>query len=92
MQNIAQVGSVVAGDGKWGQSDLGGNLQEWNLDWFGGFRVPCVDCASVASGSQRVQRGGSFELDATYLLAAGRNGYAPTSRYINETARCARSP
>jgi sulfatase modifying factor 1 len=92
VQNIAEVGSVVAGDGKWGQSDLGGNLQEWNLDWFVGFSVPCGDCASVASGSQRVQRGGSFELDATYLLAATRDPYAPTTRYDNQSARCARSP
>jgi sulfatase modifying factor 1 len=91
-RTIAPVGSAVAGNGKWGQSDLAGNLQEWNLDWFEGYAVPCTDCASVASGSQRVQRGGSFELDATYLLAAGRNGYFPTIRYVNQTARCARSP
>jgi formylglycine-generating enzyme required for sulfatase activity len=91
-RSIAPVGSAVAGNGRWGQSDLAGNLQEWNLDWFVGFTVPCTDCASLASGSQRVQRGGSFELDATYLLAAGRNGYFPNVRYVNETARCARSP
>jgi formylglycine-generating enzyme required for sulfatase activity len=89
--NLAPVGSVVAGNAKWGQSDLAGNLQEWNLDTFAAFSVPCKDCASITSG-QHVVRGGSFELDATYLLVAGRNEVPPDTRYDNQTARCARSP
>jgi formylglycine-generating enzyme required for sulfatase activity len=31
---VKPVGGLSAGDGKWGQSDLAGNVQEWNLDGY----------------------------------------------------------
>jgi cysteine-rich repeat protein len=53
-ENIAPVGSAPAGNGKWGQADLVGNLQEWLQDapsykspTAGGYTfgpVPCNDC------------------------------------------------
>jgi sulfatase modifying factor 1 len=97
--NIAPVGSVVAGNSKWGQSDMAGNMQEWTLDWFGPFTVPCTDCASLASGTDRVQKGGSFSqgssgdvVGTTLLFTAGRIGYPPTTRYDGRGHRCARTP
>ncbi|HTM44465.1 MAG TPA: SUMF1/EgtB/PvdO family nonheme iron enzyme [Polyangiaceae bacterium] len=48
---ISKVGSLSPkGDGKWGQADLAGNLQEWILDWYATpyAQVPCVDCANTA--------------------------------------------
>ena len=46
--HIAPVGRRVAGRGKWGHSDLAGNVYEWMLDE-GPIRPgPCVDCANVS--------------------------------------------
>lgn len=47
---ISKVGSLSPkGDGKWGQADLAGNLQEWTLDWYATpyAQLPCVDCANT---------------------------------------------
>lgn len=65
---LSVVGSKPAGDGRWGQSDLSGNLQEWLLDYDVGFPThsyidPCVDCAQLMPDpnfEQRVVRGGYF--------------------------------
>jgi formylglycine-generating enzyme len=34
------------GDGKWGQSDLAGNVWEWTADAAGDYPTPCNDCAN----------------------------------------------
>ncbi len=93
--NIAPVGSVAAGDGKFGQADLAGNVAEWNLD---GYAIPypsttCNDCATLVDPSDRVGRGGSFGDSAAALLSSYRNDYrAPPARYVGVGARCARTP
>jgi formylglycine-generating enzyme required for sulfatase activity len=80
------------GDGKWGQSDLAGNLLEWTLDWFAPYSASqCNDCANLTDGSYRVVRGGSFYSSASEL----RNGYrftnAPSNPTFNIGVRCART-
>jgi formylglycine-generating enzyme len=57
------VGSKPAGNGRWGQADLAGNLYEWVLDYYATYASPCSDCAvlSPVSSSDRVIRGGSFD-------------------------------
>ncbi len=78
--NIAPVGSVVAGNGKWGQADLAGNVWEWNLDWYAGsYPASCTNCANISSASYRVLRGGSFDDVASTLLSSYRNSYTPSS-------------
>ena len=90
--NIATVGSVAAGNGKWGQSDLAGNVWEWNLDGYNSFAATCNNCANFTASSSRVLRGGSFYNDASTLPAASRNYYSPAYRYFFLGAgRCARS-
>lgn len=46
-KHIAPVGSLPRGRGRWGHSDLAGNVYEWMLDE-GPIRPgPCQDCANV---------------------------------------------
>ena len=91
MTNIATVGSVTAGNGKWGQSDLAGNVWEWNLDWYNSFAATCNNCANFSTSSDRVSRGGSFYYNASFLPAAYRGGYFPAGRIGSGGGRCART-
>jgi formylglycine-generating enzyme required for sulfatase activity len=84
------------GDGKWGQSDLGGNIGEWTLDWYAQpYSMPCDNCAYLteASGSCPVVRGGVFNEGAAHLRSAGRgvSSLCAKGRYFTLGARCARS-
>jgi formylglycine-generating enzyme required for sulfatase activity len=80
------------GDGKFGQSDLSGNVWEWNFDFYALYVTPCNDCANVTTSSSRVNRGGSYNLVSSALLASYRNNNAPTTRDPSIGARCARAP
>jgi formylglycine-generating enzyme required for sulfatase activity len=80
------------GDGKWGQSDLGGNVFEWTLDYAATYQVPCPNCAYLSSASARAIRGGAFGNPASFLYASTRNSSDPTTRSANVGARCARVP
>jgi len=91
--DILPVGSDPKGAGKWGQLDLGGNILEWTLDWFETpYAVPCVDCAALGVGKNRVLRGGSFEDDEAEMLASARDSNTPPTRNESYGARCARAP
>ncbi len=91
--NIAPVGSVAAGNGKWGQADLGGNMWEWNLDWHSSSYVnPCNNCSQLGAASYRVRRGGSFNDSASYLLTSSRSNISPSDRVNDVGLRCARTP
>jgi formylglycine-generating enzyme required for sulfatase activity len=81
------------GDGRFGQSDLAGNVSEWTLDSFASPYVnPCVDCSNVAPLGSPVQRGGSYNLVASAQLTAYRVGFDPATRDGSVGFRCARSP
>lgn len=81
------------GDGRWSQADLGGNVNDWILDTF---ESPypsqsCHDCANLADGQERVDRGGSF-VDGSAVLRTGIRGHVPPSmRFRNVGLRCARA-
>jgi formylglycine-generating enzyme required for sulfatase activity len=90
--DLAPVGSKPAGDGRWGQSDLAGNVEEWTLDWFDSFSSPCVDCANLTPASFRVTRGGAFDTQASSMRASSRNQANPDGRFPEIGVRCARSP
>lgn len=92
---VNRVGSESAkGDGKWGHSDLGGNVFEWNLDWFASsYTTPCNDCANLTAASDRVVRGGAFTVFVLPLRAAYRTTHlTPNSRFGDLGVRCARLP
>lgn len=91
--DLTMVGNKSAGDGRWGQSDLAGNVSEWMLDVYATTYVnPCTDCTVLSGASARVLRGGAFVTVAVGLRAAGRTARIPTARDTAVGVRCARTP
>lgn len=93
------------GDGKWGQTDLAGNVAEWTADWFVGYANPCVDCAYLSTDTQpvseKVARGGSADARPPDMYGPGllstsaRSSVTPNGTDTTQNAtgfRCARSP
>ncbi len=81
VDNIAPVGSLPLGNGKWGQSDLAGNIKEWTQDWFRTYVVPCKDWANLlmADSKARAQRSGYFDGTSTNFGKTSRTGVGPSS-------------
>ncbi|MDI1445985.1 formylglycine-generating enzyme family protein [Polyangium sp. 6x1] len=92
--DIADVGSrSPAGDGKWGQTDLAGNVREWTLDFHDVYPDDCVDCANLTNViGGREARGGDWNNDAASLSSYQRIGYDPTAKMSWVGFRCARRP
>ena len=81
------------GDGKWGQSDLAGNVFEWNLDSFASpYAATCDDCADLSTSQYKVIRGGSFDGASVCLLNSLRETSVPNGRSDGIGMRCARTP
>lgn len=94
LTDLVAVGSKPAGDGVWGQSDLGGNVWEWVLDWYASpYANPCNDCANLTEASGRVLRGGGFQVGGVRgLRGANRVNLPPTIHDFNFGVRCSRMP
>jgi formylglycine-generating enzyme required for sulfatase activity len=91
MTDLLRVGSKPQGVGRWGHSDLAGNVSEWVIDWFTAeYLMPCSDCASLKSGQFRVLVGGSFDRNAFNQRLSGRSSMVPGSTSYSVGARCAR--
>jgi formylglycine-generating enzyme required for sulfatase activity len=89
--DLIDVGTKPNGDGRWGQSDLSGNVTEWTLDWDSpSLVVPCIDCANLTPSDLRTAGNGSF-LDVPREQRASWSSAAPPSlRATTFGARCAR--
>jgi formylglycine-generating enzyme required for sulfatase activity len=94
--NIAPVGAAPLGAGYWGQLDLGGELFEWNLDWFAPYTDTSTDCSYLSifetTVDYRICRGGQFNLPAITMVVPYRNALPPPSRSAGVGFRCARTP
>jgi formylglycine-generating enzyme required for sulfatase activity len=89
---LAVGSSSPAGDGKFGQADLAGNVWEFVLDWWQPYVDPCVDCASTDVTMFNTSRGGGWGSPAQGVLAANRDFVVPSSRSPEIGFRCASGP
>jgi len=87
---VNQAGSESPkGDGRWNQTDLGGNVLQWVLDYQSSYGSTCDDCAALdPSTGGRVTRGGRF--DYPPQRANVRSSAGPEYRSPALGIRCAR--
>ncbi|MGH7733335.1 MAG: formylglycine-generating enzyme family protein [Gemmatimonadales bacterium] len=96
--NIAPVGTATLGAGRWGQLDLAGDEDQWNLDsWSSGqYYFACTDCVNIYTGDpppgSRMIRGGLFDSPSSYLLPTYQDASDPSARSGAVGFRCARAP
>lgn len=94
--DLGLVGTKPAGEGRWGHSDLAGNIGEWTLDYTGLYANPCNDCVNLAPPSSglpdRISRGGDFRYGDFQLRTSFRGVSSPGSHFVTQGIRCARKP
>jgi len=77
----------------WGLFDMHGNVLEWCSDWYGGYSKGAVrDPVGPIEGSRRVDRGGSWLLEATRCRLAIRFRRLPSVREYDLGFRVSLSP
>jgi formylglycine-generating enzyme required for sulfatase activity len=90
LTDLVAVGTKPAGQGRFAQSDLAGNVEEWALDFVNLYPMPCDDCASLTASTTRSVRGGDYQLQATGARTGTRGGLPPKNRRPDVGIRCAR--
>ncbi|HUT32050.1 MAG TPA: SUMF1/EgtB/PvdO family nonheme iron enzyme [Planctomycetota bacterium] len=88
----APVGSFPAGASPCGCLDMAGNAAEWCADWFGPppAEPRLANPPGPAAGTERVTKGGAWNLNAESLHSYNRWPLAPERRIANVGFRCAR--
>ena len=88
----APVGSYQRGISPYGAYDMGGNVWEWVVDWYGEeyyAQSPERAPQGPDAGISRVLRGGSMSSDPYRLRTTDRGGLPPSATYIIVGFRCA---
>ncbi|MGC4087950.1 MAG: formylglycine-generating enzyme family protein [Polyangiaceae bacterium] len=101
---FAPVGMVPAGNSKFGQSDIAGNVWEWTFDYWTNLTTPCSNCAylqaygaeavNCSGGPCRYIRGGGANSSVEQLRVAAGSTQSPGPDTISWAigVRCARVP
>jgi len=90
------VGSFAPGKGLFGQYDLAGGMEEWQLDYASTTFYaappgnPCNNCGNLSAATTRTTRGGSWATGDSLLRNAARSGGAFGSRFQYRGIRCVR--
>lgn len=65
------VGLTPLGNGRWGHSDLSGNVSEWTLDYYylEYSEGTCADCLAATPSASRSIRGGHYMAPSDYQVA-----------------------
>ncbi len=90
--DTTEVGSYASGASYYGVMDMAGNVWEWVNDWYDVSYYsssPSTDPPGPTSGTYRVLRGGSWDVNSGNLRASNRNNHNPTLAYNVIGFRCA---
>ncbi len=90
--DLIAVGSYPQNASPYGALDMAGNVYEWVADWYGKdyySNSPSQNPAGPTSGTYRVVRGGSWQLDPLRLRTVEREVSGPQYSNSNIGFRCA---
>ncbi len=87
---IAAVGTKPAGNGRWGQADISGNVVECTADYYVGMTASCVNCFVFPVSSDRAGVAGGWVSSALAVLSSAHQMVLMPNSLSG--ARCARSP